>query len=133
MNPFRLKIVAPDKVFFDGDTEQIIVRTTEGNVGILANHAKYVANLPSGALKIKDKDNKFRIAAISTGILNVADNQVTILANAIEWQDEIDVSRAKLAEDSARKKLNSQQSKKEFDMASAELKRALNRISIANK
>ena len=53
--------------------EQIIVRTTEGNVGILANHAKYVANLPSGALKIKDKDNKFRIAAISTGILNVAD------------------------------------------------------------
>ena len=84
MTPFRLKIVAPDKIFFDGETEQIIVKTTEGNVGILAHHAKYVANLIAGPLKIKQEDGTFRVAAISSGAISVGDNLVTIIVNTIE-------------------------------------------------
>lgn len=133
MTPFRLKIVAPDKIFFDGETEQIIVKTTEGNVGILANHAKYVANLIAGPLKIKQEDGIFRVAAISSGAISVGDNIVTILVNTIEWADEIDIERAKRAEEVAREKIKSSECEKELDVATLKLKRALNRINIASK
>lgn len=133
MTPYRLKIVAPDKIFFDGETEQIVVRTTEGDVGILANHSKYVANLTSGPLKVKMSDGKYRIAAISEGSISVTGDCVTILATAIEWADEIDVERAKKAENDSRHRIKADLSQKEFERASFELKRALNRIDIASK
>ncbi len=47
MKTFKLKIITPEKVFFDGDTEQVIVRTTEGDTGVLYGHENYVANLPA--------------------------------------------------------------------------------------
>lgn len=133
MTPFRLKIVAPDKIFFDGETDQIVVRTTEGDTGILANHAKYVANLPVGPLKIKQQNGQYRIAAISTGVVSVSNNLVTILATAVEWADEIDLERAKKSEENARQRIKSNQSNYELDRASLKLKRALNRINIASK
>ena len=46
--PFHLTVITPEKIFFDGETTQIIVRTTEGDIGILANHTSLVASLPSG-------------------------------------------------------------------------------------
>lgn len=133
MTPFRLKIVAPDKIFFDGETEQIIARTTEGNVGILAHHAKYVANLIAGPLKIKQEDGTYRVAAISSGAISVGDNLVTILVNTIEWANEIDIERAKRAEEAARERIKTSDSEKELDVATLKLKRALNRINIASK
>lgn len=133
MKPFRLSIVAPDKTFFDGETTQIIVRTTEGDVGILAGHENYVANLPSGPLKIKQEDNTNRLAAIAGGMISVTKDEVTVLATAIEWADEIDVDRAKRAEEIARKRLETSQSSAEMDRATLKLKRALNRIGIASK
>lgn len=132
MTPFRLKIVAPDKIFFDGETEQIIVRTTEGDVGILANHTKYVANLPVGYLKIKQEDGSFKIAAISSGVISVGDNIVTILVTTIEWADEIDIERAKRAEEVAREIIKNKEISKEIDRANLKLKRALNRINVAS-
>ena len=132
MTPYRLKIVAPDKLFFDGETTQIIVRTTEGDVGILANHSSYVANLPAGPLKVKI-DGKFKTAAVSGGVLKVSKDLVTILAVSVEWDEDIDVERAKLAGEKARETLKAYQSGKEFENATFELKRALNRLNIASK
>lgn len=132
MTPYRLKIVAPDKLFFDGETTQIIVKTTEGDVGILANHTSFVANLPAGPLKVKI-DEKFKTAAISGGVIKVSKDLVTILAVSVEWSEDIDVDRAKRAEENARNSLKAYQSGKEFENASFELKRAINRLNIASK
>ena len=68
---FSLSVVTPEKIFFDGETSQIIVRTTEGDIGILANHTSLVADLPSGPLKVMQEDGSWRGAAISTGLLKV--------------------------------------------------------------
>jgi len=133
MTPFRLKIVAPDKIFFDDKTEQIVVRTTEGDVGILANHSNYVANLISGPLKVKMPSGQYRIAAISNGSISVTKEVVTIIATAIEWADEIDIDRAKKAEQISRDKIKVTNGSKEFERASFELKRALNRLNVAEK
>ena len=82
MKSFKLKIITPEKVFFDEETEQIIVRTTEGDIGILAGHENYVADLPAGPFRVKI-DGKFKVAAISGGALKVSKEAVTILAMAV--------------------------------------------------
>ena len=130
---FSLSVVTPEKVFFDGETSQIIVRTTEGDIGILANHTSLVADLPSGPLKVRQEDGSWRTAAISTGLLKVGGNKVSILANAVEWADEIDVEWAKRSEEDARRRLKEMQHDKlELDRAELKLQRALNRLSVSS-
>lgn len=85
MKSFKLKIITPEKVFFDEETEQIIVRTTEGDIGILAGHENYVADLPAGPFRVKI-DGKFKVAAISGGALKVSKEAVTILARLLNGQ-----------------------------------------------
>lgn len=130
MKPFTLKIITPEKVFFDGETEQIIVRTTEGDIGVLAGHENYVADLPAGPFKVKS-DGKFRIAAISGGALKVSKESTTILAMAAEWAEEIDLDWAKRSQEDALKRLNESKSDYEHRLAEMKLKRALNRINIS--
>lgn len=130
MKPFTLKIITPEKVFFDGETEQIIVRTTEGDIGVLAGHENYVADLPAGPFKVKS-DGKFRIAAISGGVLKVSRESTTILAMAAEWAEEIDLDWAKRSQEDALKRLNESKSDYEHRLAEMKLKRALNRINIS--
>ncbi|MCI7805262.1 MAG: ATP synthase F1 subunit epsilon [Oscillospiraceae bacterium] len=130
MKPFTLKIITPEKVFFDGETEQIIVRTTEGDIGVLAGHENYVADLPAGPFKVKS-DGKFRIAAISGGVLKVSKESTTILAMAAEWAEEIDLDWAKRSQEDALKRLNESKSDYEHRLAEMKLKRALNRINIS--
>ena len=93
MTPFDLKIITPEKTFFEGNTEQIIVRTVSGDIGILAGHAPYVANIVSSPFRIKI-EGEFRTAAISGGLIKVSADGVTVVTSAIEWADEIDVARA---------------------------------------
>ncbi|MBQ8825624.1 MAG: ATP synthase F1 subunit epsilon [Oscillospiraceae bacterium] len=133
MASFSLKVTTPEKIFFDGETTQIIVRTTEGDIGILANHTSLVADLPSGPLKIRQEDGSWKVAAVSTGLLKVGGNKVSILANAVEWADEIDLEWAKRSEEDARQRLNQKSSQHELDLAELKLQRALNRISVGSK
>lgn len=127
---FRLSIITPEKTFYDDETSMVIVRTTEGDIGILANHTSLVASLPSGPVKIKNQDGTFRNAALSSGIIKVGGNKVSIIANAVEWSDEIDLDWAKRSEAEAREKLQQLKDKHELDIAEAKLRRALNRISV---
>ena len=71
MTPFRLEIITPEKTFFDGNTEQIIARTTVGDVGILNGHEPYCAALGIGQMRVMI-DGKFRRAATSGGIIKVS-------------------------------------------------------------
>ena len=132
MKPFKLKIVTPEKIFFDGDAEQITIRTTEGDIGILANHIKYVCNIVAGPLKIKDSRGE-REAALSEGILKVSDEGATVLASAVEWADEIDLERAERAKKKAEDILSDKSRADEFGRAEIKLKRALARLSVGQR
>lgn len=133
MKPFKLKIITPEKTFFDGETEHLIARTSEGDVGILYGHTPYVANLVSGPMKIRLDNSDFRTAAVSGGVIKASPEETVVLVSAVEWADEIDVERAKRAEDEARRRLKETKSQKEFDLAEQKLKRALNRLTVAGK
>ncbi len=131
MTPFRLQIITPEKTVFDGETEQVIVRTTVGDVGILNGHEPYCAALGIGQMRVM-KDGEFRRAATSGGIIKVSKEMTTILVQTCEWSDEIDVERANAAKAEAEERIKAAKSDKELLLADAKLKRALNRIDTSN-
>ncbi len=130
--PFQLTVITPEKTFFDGETTQIIVRTTEGDIGILANHTSLVASLPSGPLKVMQENGEYRLAAVSAGLIKVGGNKVHIFADAVEWADEIDIEWAKRSQENAKQRIAAKASQRDFDLAELKLKRALNRINVHN-
>jgi F-type H+-transporting ATPase subunit epsilon len=132
MTPFSLKIITPEKTFFEGTTTQIIAKTTTGNVGILHGHVPYVANLVSSPLKI-EIEGTLKEAALSGGFIKVSGEDVIVVTNAIEWADEIDVARAERSKQNAEERMKRHESQKEFDRAEKKLKRALNRLLVAGK
>ncbi len=134
MNSYKLKIITPEKNFFDGETTQIVVRTSEGDAGILAGHIDYVSNILTGPLKVKQEESgEYRIAAVADGIIIVSNGEVTILPQSAEWSDEIDLERAESAKRRAEEKIEeAKKSGAAFDIAEAKLKRALTRISVYN-
>ena len=130
MTPFKLQIITPEKTFFDGETEQIVVRTTVGDVGILNGHEPYCAALGIGQMRVM-MGGEFRHAATSGGIIKESHEKTIILVQTCEWSDEIDITRANAAKEAAEGRIKAAQSDNELRLAEAKLKRALNRIDTA--
>lgn len=130
MTRLYLKVVTPDKFFFEGEIDMLVARTIEGDVGILLNHSPLVTILDIGRLVIKDGDER-KVAACAGGYIDVRNNNITVVSDACEWEDEIDINRAERAKERASKKLED----KDTDTFKAELalKKAINRINIGNK
>ncbi|MEG0692147.1 MAG: ATP synthase F1 subunit epsilon [Oscillospiraceae bacterium] len=132
MSTFKLTVVTPSKVIFDDEIDRVIVRTTSGDVGILANHANYVAPLDIGMMKIVSGD-KTKLAAVAGGMIKVDKEKTTILSNTCEWIEEIDVARAERSAQRARDYIKNPTELHTLKVANIKLKRALNRIEISKK
>ena len=133
MTAFPLKIVTPDGICFEGEVQELVVRTTTGDIGILAGHINYVAPLGMGEATVVVDGEKRRAACIG-GMVSVVDGKVTLLPTTFEWAQSIDVERAKLSEQRAQRVLDDNTaSDTEIIMAKARLKRALVRKSVANR
>ena len=132
MRTFPLQIITPEKIFFEGEVQRVIVRTTEGDVGILAAHEKYVAALPSGALRITMADGTERIAALSGGAVKVSPAKTSVLANAVEWAEDIDIDWAKRSEADALRRKEQSKSRHDLERAELKLQRALNRLRVSS-
>jgi len=94
---FRLSIVTPEKVVFDGEVASLIVPGTEGYLGVLSHHAPLITALQTGKIEFKDAGDKLHIFAISGGFIEVSHNTATLLADTAEHSDEIDAVRAQTA------------------------------------
>ncbi len=131
MNGFLLKIVTPDGIHFEGQAELLTVRTTSGDMGIMAGHVNCVAPLGMGRATIVTEGKK-RYAACIGGILSVMNGDVTLVPTTFEWAEEIDAERADNAAERARKTLEDKNlSKLEVRIAQARLRRALVRKGVA--
>ena len=132
MTPFHLKIVSPDGLLFDGQAEELIVRTTNGDVAILAHHINYVAALGMGRAVVI-ADGKRRTAACIGGMLSVVDGEVTLVPTTFEWADKIDLDRAEASLQRANQVLHDQNaSDTDIKLAEARLHRALVRKNVAS-
>ena len=132
MTPFPLKIVTPDGLLFDGEAEEILVRTTSGDAAILAGHINYVAPFGMGRAVVISGGNR-RTAACIGGMLSVVDGAVTLVPTTFEWAESIDLSRAEASLQRADKVLHDKASSDtDLRLAEARLRRALVRKSVAS-
>lgn len=131
MNTFSLTIVTPDGVQFDGQAEELVVRTTTGDMGIMAGHINCVAPLGMGMATVLAEGQK-RFGACIGGMVSVLNGQVRLVPTTFEWSDKIDLSRAKASGQRAKDILADKTSTDtDLRLAEARLKRALIRQSVA--
>ena len=131
MTPFHLKIVTPDGLIYDGEAEQLTVRTQEGDVSILARHINFVTPLGMGRASVVANGQR-RNAACIGGMLSVVNGEVTLVPTTFEWADQIDVERAERAQKKAEERLKASSSDTDVRLAEAKLHRALVRKSVAS-
>lgn len=127
---FQLTIVTPDRQFFDEEVDMVEFNTTEGEVGIYKGHIPLTVIIKPGILTITQGDKK-RHAALHAGFVQILPDEVTILAEIIEWPGEINEERAKAARERAESRLRG--GADEVDVARAEiaLRKSIARINVA--
>ena len=131
MNTFTVKILAADCDFYEGECESMIVPTSEGQYGIMANHKNIIFAIIPGKLSFRvPNESEFRIAAVSSGLAKVENNEVLVLVDSAEHPDEIDINRAKRAADEAKEELLQKRSQREYRTVQMNLARALTRLTV---
>ena len=133
MATFHLKVLTAEKLFYEGEVQRCVVRVASGDIGILPRHTPYVAPLGIGGLTVTDAAGNRRMAEVSGGFVEVGPEATTIIARTCEWADEIDLNRAQAAKERADALLRQQAGKHEMDAAQVKLKKAINRIRVAQK
>ena len=134
MNTFSLKVIATDKVFYDGKCTALIIPALDGEREILAHHENMVIATTEGEVRCRtDENSDWKKAVVGVGFVHIANNRVTMLVDTAERPEDIDAVRAKQAYERAVEQLRQKQSIQEYHMSRASLARAMARLKEAGK
>ena len=131
----QVSILTPERPFWTGNAEEIILPTETGEMGVLKNHAPIITGLDVGAMLIRTKE-EWNSFAVMGGFAVVKKNQVTILANEAESAESIDAENAKINFENAKNDLEKAEGIKQKVEANFAFKRAKARyqvIKVVNK
>lgn len=131
-NLFKLRIVTPDRDFYEGDVSMVEFNTTEGEIGVLKGHIPLTVVVAPGIINITE-ENGTRKAALHSGFAEILQDSVVIMAEIIEWPEEIDLERAESARERAEERLRTKTPETDILRAETALQRALARICVINK
>lgn len=131
-NLFDLKIITPDRVFYEGQVSMVEFNTSEGEIGVLKNHIPLTVIVAPGILTITEAE-KSRDAALHAGFVEILPEMVTVLAEIVEWPEEIDLKRAEAAKGRAEERLLRKLTETDVARAETALHRAVARIHVADK
>ena len=132
MATFKIKVVTYEEKVLEQEAEFVLVRTTEGDMGILPNHSPFIAGLSTGEMKIRlnGKEEKY---FVSEGLLEISNNVVTIIATEAIPADQLDVERAKKEVEELKAKLAKMQEDKDILLTQKNLHKALMKVQVAEK
>ena len=132
MDTFGLKIIASDKVFYEGRCRKLIIPAPDGEKGILPNHENMVIAIAVGTAKLQlVGEDEWRDLAVGTGFAEIVNNRVTLLVDTAEKPEDIDVRRAQEQQERAEEQMRQKQSIQEYYHTQASLARAMNRLRVA--
>ncbi len=126
---FTLRIITPERVFYEGRAKMVEFNTTEGQIGVLPGHIPMTVVVLPGVLTIHERGEE-KWAALHSGFVEILPDRVTILAEVVEWPYEIDRSRAEAAMLRARDRIHHRAPGTDLDRAQAALLRAMARIEV---
>ena len=134
MNTFSLKVIASDKVFFDGKCGIIIVPALDGEQAIMSHHEDMVIATKEGEVRFKEKeDDDWTKAVVGVGCVYISHNRVIMLVDTAERPEDIDKNRAEAARIRAEERLQHQKSMHEYYQSQIALQRAMQRLQAASK
>ena len=135
METIKVSVVTPDGPVYESDVEMVITKAQSGELGILPGHISMVAPLEIGVVRLfKSGSKEEDLVAVSGGFLEVRPDQVTILAQAAEKAEDIDVERALRAKERAEQRMRDQKAEHtDFRRAELALQRAINRLTVTGK
>lgn len=126
-NSFLLRIITPERLFYENQVEMVEFNTTEGEIGVLPGHIPLTVIVKPGILDITEVEGD-KVAALHAGFAEILPDRVTILAEIIEWPEEIDEGRAQAAKERAEERLRSKTAETDVARAETALLRAVARI-----
>ncbi len=126
---FQLRIVTPDRIFYEGEVSMVEFNTTEGEIGVLPGHIPMTVIVKPGVLMISEEEG-VKQAALHSGFAEILPEGVTILAEIVEWPDEIDEHRAEAALERAQERLQNKNAGTDIARAETALLRAMARIEV---
>ncbi len=107
MAKLQVDLVSPEREVWSGDADMVIAKTASGEVGIMPNHAPLLSYLvEGGVVRVQDENRRELVAAVHGGFISMANNQVSILAEAAELGEEVDVAEARDALERARETID---------------------------
>lgn len=133
MKTFSLKVLASNRVFYDGKCKMAVLPAMDGQLGVLANHGDMIVALAMGEMRIQREDDTWETALIGKGVMQDINNRMIVLTEFAEHPDEIDEKRALEAKQRAEEQLRQKQSILEYHHSKAALSRALARLKEYNK
>lgn len=124
----RVEVVSPERVLFSGEARQVITRTIDGGeVAFLPGHAAFLGALTENHTRIYLADGSIQNLAVHLGFVEVGADHVTILSDAAELEQDINVARAQAAKARAEEQLRTEHTAE----VEADLRRAHARIAAA--
>ena len=134
MNTFKLKIVASNKVFYDGEAQSITVPYIDGGtMTFLAHHSNAVVPIEMGEMKLVTADGDVKEAFVSDGFLEFLSNEAALICVSVELPEEIDKRRAEEAKERAEEELRQKMSQFDYYVTKANLSREMERIKVKNR
>lgn len=130
MRTFHLAILASDHVVFDGECESLVVPTTIGQLGILAGHSNLVVAIDDGTMFYREPAKEKEWLAITRGLLRVENNDVLVIASAIERPEDIDIARSEAEAREAEEEMRKSHSVNEYVLTQGVINRNANRIRV---
>ena len=130
---FSLQLIASNKFFYDDHAQYLKINTSDGFRGLMAHHAPCVVAVETGPMEIVKPDGERIEVLVSSGIMNCANNRITVLVDTCETAEEIDVRRAEEAKERALEQLRQKQSIQEYYVSKASLARAMVRLKESGK
>ena len=127
---FKLKIISPDRIFYEGEAIMLELNTVDGIVGIYKNHMPMTYIIEPGVMRITESEESVKEAALHSGFIQILQEEITVLAEAVEWPDEIDENRAKEAQIRAERRLAMKEANLNAQRAELALRRALTRQEV---
>lgn len=128
-NRFDLRIITPDRIFYEGAASMVEFNTTEGEIGIYKEHVPTTVIIAPGVLTITDGEEQ-KEAALHAGFVEILQDKVTIMAEIIEWPHEIDLERAQKAFQRAEERIAAKSPETDVVRAEISLRRAMARIGV---
>lgn len=128
-NDFSLRIITPSRVFYENRVDMVEFNTTEGEIGVLPGHIPMTVIVKPGILNISEPETE-KQAALHSGFAEILPEGVTILAEVVEWPEEIDRTRAVAAKERAEGRLQDRAPDTDIARAETALQRAIARIQV---